>query len=247
MRGITHHLSPLTSRKVVIIMCLVFYINEQKFDIPYSLDIEDAIFLYSPEALYQILSGEMACYLEDGQMLILSQKVIEGMNITLSDRISPIPFICTNILDKKTGESIRERFGLCTVASIPVGVLGISTKKVIAHYEPAIIQDLIILPIDETVKKFALAMRQSGVDIIVLLSRAGFSFDKIIAPEIKEVDIIINSNSMDKATYPIRKDEIWIIPQGSSIEEVEEVFGMYFPVEVRFFFSELLRLMRSFC
>ncbi|OQA13116.1 MAG: hypothetical protein BWY64_03766 [bacterium ADurb.Bin363] len=90
-------------------------------------------------------------------------------------------------------------------------------------------------------------MRQSGVDIIVLLSRAGFSFDKIIAPEIKEVDIIINSNSMDKATYPIRKDEIWIIPQGSSIEEVEEVFGMYFPVEVRFFFSELLRLMRSFC
>lgn len=227
-------------------MCPVLYINERPLDFSWELAVEDALSIYDPNILYQILSGSKNCFLEDGEMINLIQRVTDGMRLIVSDNVSPIPFLCTNILDH-TCQGVRERFAICTIASMPVGILGISSERVISDYDNKIIEDLTILPPGETIKKFSSVLRQVGVKLIVVISKAGLKEDEKLAEEINDIDIIINANLKEKASGPTRKNEVWIIPQGSSIEEVENVFGLSFTIEVRFFFSELLRLMRKLC
>jgi hypothetical protein len=228
-------------------MCPVLYINEKPLNFAWEPEIEDALSIYDPNILYQILSGKKNCFLENGEMVSLNQRVTDGMKLIVSDNVSPIPFVCTNIIDRHTGQGVRERFAICTVASIPVGIIGISSEKVISDYDSKIIEDLTILPPGETIKKFSAILRQVGVKLIVVISKAGLKEDEHMAEESNEIDIIINANLKEKAPWPTRKNEVWIIPQGSSIEEVENVFGLSFTIEVRFFFSELLRLMRKLC
>ena len=94
------------------------------------------------------------------------------MKISINDTQPPLPFICTNVINSYTSQGMRDRFAILTIATVPVGVIGISSKKTINNYNPEMAAGVKVLPIEKTVRKYSSALKGGGVKIIVVFVKS---------------------------------------------------------------------------
>jgi len=223
------------------------YLDNKLIKSKWGPELEEFLVFSNLSLFYQILKGQKACYRENGKRLFLDDAIDNREKVYIKDKVEPIPRIATNIVNRITKLPIRERIGVITVATVPVGILGITTQEALSMYDLKLAEDLTVLPAEEILSQLLPPLYGSGLAAVIVISHSGITRDKELAENIKELDIIINASQWERASSPQRVGDVWILPQGCSIEEVEEYFGTYFPVEVRFFYAELLRVLRRFC
>ena len=93
--------------------------------------------------------------------------------------MSQFPWICSNLLEKETGEPVEwvQTSLMLDFQGIKMGVLGIVTPSTVAMSFPEHIEGLEFLAMPETVAKYRDQLKEEGADIIFLAIHEGLPYD----------------------------------------------------------------------
>jgi len=104
---------------------------------------------------------------------------------------APYPFLSANLLDRVSREPAMlgtpERPVLPTVilerAGIRIGVIGITTEQTLTTTIAANVDDLTLQPLAEAVRAHARALRENGIEIVLVAAHAGGRCERFETPE----------------------------------------------------------------
>jgi 2',3'-cyclic-nucleotide 2'-phosphodiesterase (5'-nucleotidase family) len=104
------------------------------------------------------------------------------------------PFLCANVADSTTHQSLTKRYEVRTVGAARVGIFGLVTNS--AAREPAASQDLKVEDAFAVAPAMVAQLRgPEKADVVILISHCGEPVDKELARQVPGIDVIVGSHT----------------------------------------------------
>lgn len=116
------------------------------------------------------------------------------------------PFLCCNIIDKRTGEPLpfTKPYLLVDKAGVKIGIIGFTTPETATKVIPNIIDNYKITEPTDIVNSLVKQLRQSGVQIIIVVGHSGAYLGDdgrwqgeaaLIAQSLQDVDVFLTAHT----------------------------------------------------
>lgn len=122
-------------------------------------------------------------------------------NLITQLEASGIRLLCSNVFYKDTKKEVFQPFMIFNRSGIKVAVIGAIGDQAWESIDVKIRAPMYSTPKIETVKTTAQRLRPH-VDLIIALTHSGYEYDKKLAKEVAEVDLIIGGHSHTKLRTP---------------------------------------------
>ncbi len=134
-------------------------------------------------------------------------------------RRADYPFVCTNLLDKTTRQSVGgDPFAIIRKDGLDIGILGITLEILPEKVKAENTSSLIILPPVQAIEAY-LEELDKATDLIVVLTHQGFEADSLLAEGLDDrVDIIIGGHDHIAMAKPCQINGIYILHPGSYLQ-----------------------------
>lgn len=125
------------------------------------------------------------------------------------------PFIAANILDAKTKDLVFKPYHIQEINGLRVAIIGFTDPDVPTRQPPGFSEGFlyqgaeVISPIIEKIKK------NNEADAIVLLTHIGLPKAVGLADKLKDVDVILSSDTHERTYEPIIRGKTWIVEPGA--------------------------------
>ena len=120
----------------------------------------------------------------------------------LKKRISEATFPVLGANVEGLGDHLKP-WAVLERGGIRVGIIGIVTEETPVATHPRNVTGLRFLPAAETVEKYVQELKNKA-DIIVVLSHIGHGADRMLAEQVKGIDVIVGGHTHTKVLKPVR-------------------------------------------
>lgn len=134
-------------------------------------------------------------------------------------RSASYPFVCTNLLDKSTRQSVSGKpFTVIEKDGLRIGVFGVTLELLPEKVKAENVSSVRILPPTEAIEMYLDEVDRKS-DLIVVLSHQGWEADSLLAESLDDrVDVIIGGHDHIWADEPIVVNGKYLLYSGSHLE-----------------------------
>ncbi len=125
------------------------------------------------------------------------------------------PVVSADLWDKTRGRYFVKPVTIIKRGPLRIGVIGLAPKNLFSLSLRNNLRGLEVLPVEKVVRKFVRELRESGCDVVIVLSHLGYSGDKALARKVKGIDIIVGGHSHTALRRPVKINNTVIVQAGS--------------------------------
>jgi sulfur-oxidizing protein SoxB len=125
------------------------------------------------------------------------------------------PFLAGNVKDSTWGDRVFKPYQVFERGGLRIGVIGQAFPYTPIANPGYLIPDWSFGIDEETLAKHVAELRDTGVDLVVLLSHNGFDVDRKLAGRAKGIDVILTGHTHDALPAPVKVGDTLLIAAGS--------------------------------
>jgi sulfur-oxidizing protein SoxB len=125
------------------------------------------------------------------------------------------PFLAGNVKEATWGDAVFKASTVFERGGVRVGVIGQAFPYTPIANPRYLIPDWSFGIDEDQLAKRVAALRDDGVDLVVLLSHNGFDVDRKLAGRIKGIDVILTGHTHDALPMPVKVGDTLLIAAGS--------------------------------
>lgn len=139
-----------------------------------------------------------------------------GMDV-LRERIGEAKFsvVAANLVAENDASLFTKPYSLKEVGGVRVGILGLAYPKTARTTASKNISNVKFESPQTAVEKFLPGLREEGAEIIVLLSHLGLAGDKLLAGQVKGIDVIVGGHSHNRMERAEKVGDTLIVQAGA--------------------------------
>src|SRR5476651_2148954 len=125
------------------------------------------------------------------------------------------PFLAGNVKEATWGDAVFEASTIVSRSDLSIGVIGQAFPYTPVANPRYMIPDWSFGIEEEKIAKRVTGLRDSGVDLVVLLSHNGFDVDRKLASRVKGIDVILTAHTHDAIPDVTKVGETLLVAAGS--------------------------------